>query len=63
MPSTGYRGQAPLNTPGRSGKSGRRLYWGRTRSVAAKRHARRLRRHDNKPWMYGLPLPLKGGRK
>jgi hypothetical protein len=61
MASNARGAKPPLNTPGRSGKQ--RLYWGRTRSVAAKRHLQRMRRHGSKPWMYGLPLPLKGGKK
>ena len=53
----------PLNTPGRSGKSGRKIMFGRTRARTAALHARRLRRHGHKPWMHGQPLPLQGGKK
>jgi hypothetical protein len=51
----------PLNMPGRSGKW--TLYNGRRKPVAARRHLNRMRRHGSRPWMQGLPLPMKGSKK
>lgn len=56
-----WQNKPALNTPGRSGKQ--KLYWGRTAVVAAKRHARRTRRHGSRAWMAGQPMPQQGGRK
>lgn len=57
--------QLPENTPGRSGKSGRKIVGGRTRARCATVHAHRRKRNKgrDKPWMAGLPMPLQGGKK